>query len=172
MISPELVRRYPFSAGLTDEQIVALAQTATEQDFPAGAVIFKEGDRLCCVYVVVQGAVAINIAVPDKGQSDSVADQITGEMPTTDITVSTAGTGEVFAWSALVEPYLATASAVTLTDCKLIAFDCNALRKIFKQDCNFGYKMMQVAIQIARDRLRDTRVESLMLAAQRQSSGV
>ena len=168
MISPELVRRYPFSAGLNEDQIVALAKTATEQDVPAGEVIFKEGDRLCCVYVVVQGAVAINIAVPDREKSESVADRITGEMPTTDITVSTVGTGEVFAWSALVEPYLATASAVTLTPCKLIAFDCDQLRERFTQDCCFGYRMMQVAIQIARERLSDTRIEALTLMAERQ----
>ncbi len=168
MISPELVRRYPFSAGLSEEQIIALAKTATEQDVPAGEVLFREGDTLCCVYVVVQGAVAINIAVPDRDAAQSVANQITGEMPTTNITVSTAGTGEVFSWSALVEPYLATASAVTLTPCKLIAFDCNELRKLFEKDCCFGCRMMQVAIQIARDRLRDTRIEALVLAAEKQ----
>jgi len=166
MISPELIRRYPFSAGLNDEQIVTLAKSATEETVSTGEYIFREGEKLCCFYIVTQGAVAIVIEVPDKSAAQPIADQLAGELTTKDITVSTVGTGEMFGWSGLVDPHTATASAKALTPCRLIAFNCDKLRKAFEKECRFGYLMMQKAAQISRDRLRDIRIESLAFKTQ------
>ncbi len=167
MISPELLRRYPYFAGLSEDRLVELADAAHEEDVPAGTVLFREGETLCCVFVVVHGAVGLTLAVPVREAQPSVARQLTGDLPTREIMVSSVGTGEVFAWSALVPPYRATATARALTDCRLLAFDATRLRAMFEQDCCFGYRMLQVALQVARDRLRDTRIEALMLAAER-----
>ena len=41
MISPELLRRYPFFAELTHEQLVALAMTADEFEFAADHKFFQ-----------------------------------------------------------------------------------------------------------------------------------
>lgn len=165
MISPELVRRYPFFAGLNEEQIVALAKSATEKAVPEGEYIFQEGEKLCCFYLVAQGAVAIVIEVPDQSTQHPVAEQLAGELKTKNIVVSTVGSGEMFGWSALVEPNIATAGARALTPCRLLAFDCDKLRKAFEKNCRFGYLMMQKAAQTIRGRLRDLHVESLAFKA-------
>jgi CRP/FNR family cyclic AMP-dependent transcriptional regulator len=81
------------------------------------------------------------------------------------IVVSAVGPGHVFAWSALVPPNRATASAKAFTPCWLISFDCNKLLSSFEKDCEFGYRMMKKIVQISRDRLLDARIESLVFMA-------
>jgi len=161
MISPEIIRRYPFSAGLSHDEIVILAQTAEELSVDTGHVFFHEGDELCCVHLIVEGAVAIVTETPAPSAAGDVAGQLTGEMDMEELVISTLGTGDVFSWSAVVPPYLATAGAKAIMPSRIVAFDAKKLLKAFESDCRFGYLMLQRAAQIARDRLRDLRIESL-----------
>ena len=78
-----------------------------------------------------------------------------------DVTVSTVGAGDVFAWSALVPPHTATASAKAATRCRVVGFDCEALRPIFEEDRTLAYLMLLKVAQVVRGRLRDTRIENL-----------
>ncbi len=162
MISPELLRRYPFFAGLSHDQIVKLAQAAKEVSADAGHYFFHEGDELeNCFFLVLEGSVAVVFEVPDPDVEQSVANQLTGEMKTKDVVISVAGPGEVFAWSGLIPPHQATASSKATTPCRVIAFDRAKLLADFERECNFGYLMVQKVAQISRDRLRDMRIESL-----------
>ncbi len=166
MVSPELIRRYPFFAGLSHEQIVTLAKVADEIAVEAGHYFFHEGDFLKNFYLVLEGAIAIVIELPDQAVQQKLSGQLTGELQTRDVVISAIGPGEVFAWSALVPPHKATAGGKTTTPCRVIAFDCPELLKTFETDCRFGYLMMQKAAQVIRERLRDTRIESLAHAAE------
>ena len=82
-------------------------------------------------------------------------------LETKDIVISTVGPGEVFAWSGLVPPHEATASARAVNACWVVAFDGLQLRNKFEEDCRFGYTMMQKVAEVSRGRLRDLRIESL-----------
>jgi CRP-like cAMP-binding protein len=151
MVSPELLRRYPFFAGLKMEHIAALAHVADEMVVEAGYYFFHEDEELDHFYFLLEGAVAIVIELPQQDR---------------EIVISTVGPGEVFAWSGLVPPHNATASGKAMTPCRVIAFDCRELRKRFEEDCEFGYLMMQKAAQVIRQRLRDTRIQSLAYFAE------
>jgi CRP/FNR family cyclic AMP-dependent transcriptional regulator len=164
MISPELLRRYPFFAGLSHDQIVKLAKVGNELPVDAEHYFFHEGETLDCFNLVVEGAVAIVIEVPDQGVEQKLAGQLTGELQTKDVVVSAVGPGEVFGWSGLVPPHKATTSVKATTPCRVIAFNCQELLQAFDDDCRFGYVMMQKTAQIIRDRLRDIRIESLVHA--------
>ena len=155
VINSDLISRYPFFADLTHDQMEALASVAEGQTVETGAYIFREGDDLCCFYIVVEGAVGVVFETPNKAEQ--------GQME--DVIFSAIGPGGAFAWSALVPPHQATASAKALSPCWLLSFDCQKLIKSFEQDCNFGYRMMMKVAQISRDRLRDTRIESLVFTA-------
>jgi CRP-like cAMP-binding protein len=146
MISPELVRRYPFFAGLDMNQINFLAMSAEELEVAAGDYIFREGDEVGHFYIVQQGSVGIVIDVPAQQQ---------------ETVVSNLGPGDVFAWSGLVSPHKATASAKVLTPTKLLSFDFNKISEHFEEDWHFGYLMMLKATELMRDRLHDMRIESL-----------
>jgi CRP-like cAMP-binding protein len=161
MISPELLRRYPFFAGFSHDQIITLAKVADELSADTGQYFFREGDELKSLYLVLEGAVAIVIEVPDQNAEQKVSGQLTGKIKTNDVVISAVGPGEVFGWSALVPPHQATTSAKATTPCRAIVFDSQELLQTFENDCHFGYLMIQKMAQVVRDRLRDMRIESL-----------
>ena len=112
MISIEMLRRYPFFAGFTREQIDDLARVAEEGAMLAGHKFISEGERLTNFYLVLEGTVGIIIKVPDRDFEQSLTRQITNNLITRDVTVSIVADGEVFGWSALIPPNLATRAAV------------------------------------------------------------
>ena len=155
VITTDLISRYPFFADLDTDQVAMLASVAEGLTVQTGEYIFREGDDLCCFYIVVEGAVGVVLEAPNKEEQDQMEDVI----------FSAIGPGGAFAWSALVPPHQATASAKALSSCWLISFDCQSLIKLFENDCEFGYRMLMKVAQISRDRLRDTRVETLVFTA-------
>jgi CRP-like cAMP-binding protein len=161
MISPEVIRRYPFFAGLSHDRLVTLAKVAEEMDVAADHYFFHEGDQLDRLYLVMAGAVAIVAEVPTQDVAHKLSDQFTGELQTNEVVLSAIGPGEVFAWSALVPPHQATTSGKATTPSRVIVFDCIELLRIFEDDCGFGYQMIQKIAQVVRDRLRDMRTETL-----------
>ena len=161
MISPELLRRYPYFAGLNGKQIPILARVASEATVEANHYFFQEGDELKSLYLVLEGMTVTVIEVPDREAKQNLSAQLTGKLQTKDVVIGTVGPGEVFGWSALVAPYKATASAKATTPCRVVEFDCRELRRIFAEDCQFGYLMLQKAAQVGRDRLHNMRIESL-----------
>lgn len=151
MITPELISRYPFFTDLQLEDITVLAAAGEGNNVGTGEFIFHEGDELGYFYIVIEGAIGIILEGKGPKKSDTV--------------ISAIGPGHVFAWSALVSPHKATASAKALTPCWLIAFDCKKLLEEFQKNCSFGFRIMQKIVQISRDRLLDARIESLVFKA-------
>ncbi len=161
MVSPELIRRYPFFAGLNPDQVKVLAQAAEEESVEDGHFFFHEGDELPCFCIVLEGALAVVAELPDRAVEQTLSGQLTGNLKTKDVVISTVGPGEAFGWSSLVPPHTATASVKATTPACVLHFDAEALREAFDDDCEFGYLMMQKVAQVVRDRLHDTRIQSL-----------
>jgi len=161
MISVELLRRYPFFAGFTREHLNHLARVTREESVLAGHQFISEGERLTNFYLVLEGTVGVLVKVPDREFEQSLTRQITNNLITKEVTVSTAGEGEVFGWSALIPPNLSTASVKALTPCRVLVFDYQELQPIIDEDCCFGHLLTLKAAQTIRDRLRDRRVENL-----------
>jgi CRP-like cAMP-binding protein len=161
MISIELLRRYPFFAGFTREQIDDLARVAEEDSVLAGHQFISEGERLSNFYLVLEGTVGMITKVPDKEFEQSLTRQITNNLITRDVTVSTVGEGEIFGWSAIIPPNRSTAYVKALTPCRVLVFDYQELQPIIDEDCCFGHQLTLKAAQTIRARLRDRRVENL-----------
>lgn len=161
MVSPELIRRYPFFAGLSRDQIKVLAEAAEEETVEAGHYFFHEGETLPCFCIALEGAIAVVIELPARGVEHKLSDQFSRQLQTEDVVVSTVGPGETFGWSALVPPHKATAGVKATTAARVIHFHADKLLRAFEEDCEFGYLMMQKVAQVVRDRLRDTRIQSL-----------
>ncbi|PDW04500.1 cyclic nucleotide-binding domain-containing protein [Candidatus Viridilinea mediisalina] len=158
MVSPELLRRYAFFGGLNAEQLASLAKAADEVVLEGGNTLFREGEALHSLYLVVDGRVAITMELPEVGNRSAVQ---LPDTPMREAVVSMVSAGAVVAWSALVPPYVATSGARTDSACRLVALDCRDLRESFDQDPHFGYLMLTKVAQAARDRIRDLHTEML-----------
>jgi CRP/FNR family cyclic AMP-dependent transcriptional regulator len=152
MISPELLRRYPTFAGLTMDQMMALAKTAGEKRIETGQYFFREEEEIQALYLVLEGAVAIVIEIPEKKK---------------EIVVSTVGPGEIFGWSSLLDPVKSSATAKATTPCRVVTFDSRQMKQIFEQDPRCGYIMMQRIAGVVRDRLNDSHIQSLAFLDER-----
>ena len=161
MITPELIRRYPFFSGLDFEPITTLAMIADEYSVDPGHFFFHEGEKLDKLYFVLEGKVEITVSVPDRDHVQDIAEQIVGNFITEDVTVSTVGSGQLFAWSALIPPHVSTASARVAVPSRVLAFESEDLFNIFKKDCEFGNLMLLKVASVIRQRLRDMRIQSL-----------
>jgi CRP-like cAMP-binding protein len=161
MISPEIIRRYPFFAGLTYRQIEVLAKAADEIDVEPGYFFFREGETLHEVFLLREGAVEILLELPDQEKTTSVANQLTGNFLAHNAVVSTVGTGDVFGWSGLISPHISSAGARAITPCKVVAIDCTRLREHIEQDPALGCLLMEKIAQVMASRLSDLRIETL-----------
>jgi CRP-like cAMP-binding protein len=149
MVSPELLRRFPFFAGLTDEEIKSIAMISDEQKYDANSFIFREGNKADKLFILIEGTVDIMINTDEEGLQHE--------------TVSTLSHGDVFCWSAVVEPHNLTASAFAATPVTVIAMDGAGLRALFELDCHLGFRILQKSATIISSRLKDTRIQMLSL---------
>jgi len=148
MVSPEIFSHYPFFEGLGSDQIEILANSAQDQIIEKNYYIFKEGEEINNLFLVLEGQACILLMLPKK-----------------DVIITTFESGDVFGWSALVPPKTATSSAKALTTCRIITFNGKVLREYFEKDYKFGYIMMQRIAHIIRTRLEYSRVITLALSA-------
>jgi CRP/FNR family cyclic AMP-dependent transcriptional regulator len=147
MISAELVRRYPFFAGLTDAQQRLIATIAEEKNFANGATLFEEGQPAEAFYLLLSGSIDLYCKLRDS-----------------EIHVGGINPGEPFSISALIPPHVLTHTARASGACHAIRIDAAALRAMCDADCKMGYIVMRDVACAAMERLHFTRVQ---LAAER-----
>jgi CRP-like cAMP-binding protein len=143
MISPELLRRYPYFADVGEESLRNVAMVSEEQEFPAGTVLFREGDRADWLYIIAEGEIDIEYTLGS------------GELRTVDTVVA----GELVMWSALVEPFKSTAVGTVRKDTKVISLDAAKLRELCETDHDLGYRMLICLTKLLAGRLEGARVQ-------------
>ncbi|MGQ9574127.1 MAG: cyclic nucleotide-binding domain-containing protein [Thermoguttaceae bacterium] len=143
MISTELLRRYPYFAGISDESLKALAMIAEEKSVPAGTQIFSEGDPAESLNIIVKGEVGIQYILG------------TGQRRTVDTLVD----GDILGWSALVEPYRYTAIGTATKPTQLIAIQASKLRELCDSDPQLGYRLTAQIARLLAHRLEAARVQ-------------
>jgi CRP-like cAMP-binding protein len=149
MISPELLRRFPFFGNLENSQLVAISIIAEEETFNSGEEIFQERSPAESLYLLVEGSIDLYFTVVDNFHPELRQEFSIGEI----------NPGEPFGISALIEPYVLTASARVSTSSKVIRIDAAALRATMDTDQSLAYALMQKIAKAAIDRLNDTRIQ-------------
>ncbi|GAB4573191.1 MAG: hypothetical protein Kow0077_14840 [Anaerolineae bacterium] len=138
MVSVEILRRYPFFAGFTHEQLAQIGHIARLETFARGETILHEGEPAQTLYVVHRGQVGLWVMVgPNRDQR---------------VDLVTIVEGEAVGWSALVTERR-TATAEALTDVVLIALDADDLHALFEQDRDLAYKMIWRIADVLANRL-------------------
>jgi CRP/FNR family cyclic AMP-dependent transcriptional regulator len=146
MVSPELLRRYPFFGGLTDEELAGIAMITEEASYADNATIFREGEVAAKIYVLTSGTVELLY-------------EIQGATGVTTSYVGSIAKGEPFGVSAFVEPYRLTATARSEGPVKAIVIDAAALRAMSEVDCHLGYTIMRQIARALAERLGFARVQ-------------
>jgi len=155
MVSPEMLVNYNFFSGLDHEYVLRLAELAEEVSVEGDTYIFREGDEIRKLYLIVEGTTAIVYEVSGSTSDDKI----------TEIALNTIGACDVFGYSALLPTHTASVSAKSLTPCKMIAFDGEPLLSIFDEDCRFGYLIMQRIALVMRERINEIQAVSLAYMA-------
>lgn len=148
MVSPELLRQYPFFGILKDAQLKAIAMIAEEVSFGEDERLFKKGDCVHTLYFLLNGGVELyNFAEATDAEGGK------------GVLVGTVNPGEPFAISAVIEPHIFTSTAWTSSPSRAIKIEAAELRDLFKQDRRLAFVVTRQASRAAMDRLHATRVQ-------------
>ena len=143
MISPEVLRRYPFFTTASDETLKELAMSSHTVIFETGQFLFHDGDAADHMLVLTRGEVDIQYLLQD------------GEQRTVDTRVA----GDLVVWSAVVAPFKITANGVARRHTEVVAVDALKLRELCDRDHELGYNMMREIAQVMSHRLQGARVQ-------------
>lgn len=136
-----------FGSGLSEAVTGRLADLSQEHDAPAGTRLLREGEEVSELGVLISGRVALTQHVGGRGA----------------VTLMTLEPGDVFGQSALVPPYRATSTVVTLEPVHVIGIDAAALREQVRIDCVLSAGIYPKIVQALARRLDATRSQLLDL---------
>jgi CRP/FNR family transcriptional regulator, cyclic AMP receptor protein len=148
MVSPELLRRYPFFALMSHEQLRQVAMITEEISAAAGETIFVEGGLVEALYLLLSGNVDLHHIV-EKGNPPVRKDFPVGSI----------NPGEPLAISAVIEPYELSATAVATVPSRLLKINAEALRALADQDTSLCLGLQKMAAKATMERLHATRVQ-------------
>lgn len=145
-------------SGLTDAELEKVAGSAVEKTYEAGATIFATGDAADELFVIEEGRVAVQMTLPRAGGQASRR-----------ITVDVVTKNEIVGWSAIVEPYKYTFTAVCMQKTKAVAISADKLRWLLRDNTKIGYEVMKGLARVIAAGLNDTRqvlISERLLASQ------
>lgn len=151
MISPETLRRYPFFSGLTEEQFKAVAMISNEETFEEGAVIFEECEPADKIYFLLDGNVDLYYRSTDEMNLNPA--------PPKEFFAESVNPGEVFAISAMIQPYVLNTTAKASTKSSAITIDGDNLRKYMEGDIALANKLLKQTVIALADRVVSLRVQ-------------
>jgi CRP/FNR family transcriptional regulator, cyclic AMP receptor protein len=141
MISPELLRNYPFFASMSDEQLKAIAMIGEEKSFPKDSILFKENTTASKLMLLLEGAV--DLFYSDGSEGSVVNSRVCSIAPRA-----------IFGVSSLIEPYKYTASARATMPVKVVDIDGATLRMMAENDQMLGCVLMRNVAAAVHARLR------------------
>jgi len=129
---------------LSDDQVNSLAEMTNAVCYPPGYVLFEEGKPGERLFFLVRGDIEVLYNIGEAGQVR--VDTVKGE--------------EIVGCSALVEPYVYTATERSLTEVEVLEVDAVSLRELMQRDTRLGLSLQQHIIRVLMDRVLDLRLES------------
>ena len=149
MISPELLRRFPFFGFLDETQLKAVAMLADEIEVEQGTNIFESEQPAAALYVMVEGSIDLNYKVIDRDDPHIVKEFFISEL----------NPGDIFGLSAVMEPFIHTMTAKVLAPSRVLRIEAMGLRALSELDAKLQAGLMKATAKAAMERLHDTRVQ-------------
>lgn len=137
------LRQLPFFDGFTDEMLLPSLPISRLVEFPAGTVIFRQGDPARDIYFVLEGTVALELCGSAVGCRR----------------LMTVGKRELLGWSPILEQEHLTATARTTSPVQAIEINGPELVNFCRANPQIGFELMKrTAIALAK-RLNATRLQ-------------
>ena len=155
MISPELLRRFPFFNFMDDKQLKAVAMIADEKSYEHSEDVVVNNSPAVKLFFLIEGTASYYYVV--TSEHDPYYKQ--------EYFISDFNPGEIFGISALIEPYVFTASVRAEKTCRLIEIDASALRALCEVDMQLSCGLMRAVAKAAMERLQHTRVQLIAAKA-------
>lgn len=133
----KMIRNFECFRQLTDEQVEAIAEISNSICYPSGHVLFEEGQQGDLIYLLIEGDVEVFYTNRKTGLEK--VDIVSRE--------------EVIGCSAIVPPYVYTATEKTLNDVEVLEIKTEELRELMEKDPRIGLKIQEHIIKILNDRI-------------------
>jgi CRP-like cAMP-binding protein len=148
MISPELLRRYPFFGHLSQTQLASLAMIGEEVQLKDDQVVLEEGKPAHALYFLLEGGIDLYYTVKEDARKKECKE----------ILVCQINVGEPFGISTLIEPNVLTASVRSNGASRVLKFEEKALKNAMKADPGLELVLVREMAKAAIQRLDATRV--------------
>ncbi len=149
MISPELLRRFPFFNFMDEAQLKAVAMIAEELTYEKDEVIVEAGKPADHFFFLIDGDVAYYAVVTSEHDPYYRKEYF----------VSDINPGEIFGISALIEPYVYTATLRSDKVSHVIEIKASALRALCEVDLKLSCGLSRAVAKAAMERLQNTRMQ-------------
>ncbi|HEX7365242.1 MAG TPA: cyclic nucleotide-binding domain-containing protein [Dehalococcoidia bacterium] len=143
MFNAGTLKKFEMFKGISDDNLASMAELCHPYSMNEGNHIFAEGSKANDVHLCLSGKVDISIRL--------------GQPWNRNVQIHRAGQGEVFGWSALVAPYIYTASAECIESGEEIRLKGSELLSLFQKSPVIGYTVMENLGAIISLRLSQTR---------------
>ncbi len=157
MVSPELVRRYPFFGFLDEQQLKSVSMIAEEVTWKKGDVIVEVGNPAEALYFLIEGRAELHYVIEDPNDP----------LIQTDYYITDINPGEIFGISAMLDEPTYTGTVHATSNCRVLKIPAPPLRALGEQDSKLACGLMQAIARAAMERLHYTR---LQLAAAREEA--
>ena len=149
MISPELLRKFPFFGPFSEDQLNAFAMMAEEKMCKKDTILFNEGDPADFLYLLIEGNIDLCFKSEEKYHPKE----------TKTLFVGVINPGEIFAISSIIEPYILNATGRATRDCNYVQINAEQLRKYLDEHPDAGYLFCKQIAKVMKNRLASTRVQ-------------
>ena len=136
---------HPFFAALDAEHLALIADGASERTLGTDQFVIRHGHTADALHLVVEGAVALEIADPSRGA----------------LTIETIHSGDVIGWSWLFPPRSWAFDGRCLTSTRLLRIDGEHLRVLIDEHPALGRDLVLRLGRVVVERLQSARVQLL-----------
>ena len=138
MVSIDDLKASNFFRDLEEVYFLRIAKLCREETFKAQDIIVNEGDEAKKIYVLNDGSIAIQVHL--KKYQYVIISTIEEK-------------GELFGWSALVEPKRYSATVKCLSETRVLSISGEELDELFKNDPVMGLTFMKKIASLIDQRL-------------------
>ena len=135
--NPLKIKNFKCFRRLSDEQVDAIAEISNSICYPAGYVLFKEGDIGNILYLLIDGEVEVLYEHLETGAHR----------------VDTVSSEEVVGCAAIVPPYTYKAPEKCLPDVEVLEIKIDELRNLIQKDPQLGLLIQEYIIKTLNERI-------------------